>query len=299
MSQRPRVLVVYKKSAYQIYVREHRHSRMSALLRAHDPAVAGMMRAHKAHEHTLSEARQALRALGVHATFRRRSARGSASSFDLVVTIGGDGTLLWASQMIGEGAPVLAINSAPEDSVGYFCAVSCDGIADALRDALAGRLRSTQLTRMRVTIDGKLASNRVLNDVLFSHHSPAATTRYRIGLHGRDEEHKSSGVWIATAAGSTAAIRSAGGRVLPIASDRLQFVVREPYPLGRKPYRLLKGVIARGERLEIQSHMRTGRLYFDGPHVWRAVDIGSRLSFERSDEPLLLLGFRDGRRARS
>jgi hypothetical protein len=62
---------------------------------------------------------------------------------------------------------------------------------------------------------------------------------------------------------------------------------------------LIQGVIARGERLEIQSHVRTGRLYFDGPHVWRAVDIGSRLTFDRSDEPLLLLGFRDGRRARS
>ena len=97
---------------------------------------------------------------------------------------------------------------------------------------------------------------------------------------------------------STAAIRSAGGQVMPIGSDRVQFVVREPY-LGRKPYRLLKGLIARGERLEIQSHIRTGRLYFDGPHVWRAVDIGSRLSFERSNEPLLLLGFRDGRRTRS
>ena len=74
---------------------------MSALLRARDPAVAGMMRAHKTHEQTLREARRVLRALGVRATFRRRSARGSASTFDLVVTIGGDGTLLWASQMVG------------------------------------------------------------------------------------------------------------------------------------------------------------------------------------------------------
>ena len=80
--------------------------------------------------------------------------------------------------------------------------------------------------------------------------------------------------------------------ILPIEATQLQFLVREPYPLGRKPYRLLKGLIRSGSRLEIQSHMRSGRLYFDGPHVWRAVDIGSRLSFYRSDESLCLLGFR-------
>jgi NAD+ kinase len=257
-----------------------------------------MMRAHKAHEQTLREARRTLRACGARATFRRRSAHGSASSFDLVITIGGDGTLLWASQMIGEGRPVLAVNSAPDHSVGYFCATSRAGFADTLADALAGRLAETSLTRMRVAIDGRLAANRVLNDVLFSHHCPAATSRYRIRLRKRAEEHKSSGVWIATAAGSTAAIRSAGGHVVPIASEQLQYVVREPYPIGRTPYRLLRGTIAPGERLEIQSNMRTGRLYFDGPHVWRPVDIGARITFERSNEPLLLLGFQ-GRRTRS
>lgn len=298
MSSAQRVLVIYKKSAYQIYVREHRHWQVGALLRAGDAAVSGMMRAHKAHEQTLQEARRVLHDMGVRATFRRRSVRGSASSFDLVVTIGGDGTLLWASQMVGAGRPVLAVNSAPEDSVGYFCAVSRKGLRDALADALAGRLRETQLSRMSVTIDGKVASTRVLNDVLFSHYSPAATTRYAIRLRGRSEQHKSSGVWIATAAGSTAAIRSAGGRLLPISSPELQFVVREPYQLGRKPYRVLRGTIAPGERLEIQSHMRAGRLFFDGPHVWHTIEIGARLAFYLSDEPLTLLGFR-GRRARS
>lgn len=292
MSSPPRVLCVYKKSAYQIYVHERRHTRVEELLRAHDPAVAGLLRAHRAHQRTLDEARRVLRALGARATFRQRSARGSIAGFDLVVTLGGDGTLLWASQAVGTACPVVAINSAPKDSVGYFCAASREDLADVLQTALRGRLRETKLTRMRVDIDGELCSTRVLNDALFCHLSPAATSRYALRFRGRHETHKSSGVWIATPAGSAAAVRSAGGRLLPVSSSRLQFLVREPYTIGRPAYRLLQGVVAANEQLEIQSHMRTGRLYLDGPHVWRVVEIGSRLRFSRSAEPLSLLGFR-------
>jgi NAD+ kinase len=292
MTSPPRVLCIYKKSAYQIYVHERRHTRVEQLLSGRDPAVAGLHRAHREHERTVAEARRLLRALGARATFRRRSARGSITDFDLIVTLGGDGTLLWASHAVGATCPVIAINSAPKDSVGYFCAADRASMGDALAAALSGRSRETKLARMRVEIDGEECSTRVLNDVLFCHLSPAATSRYALGFRGRREEHKSSGVWIATPAGSAAAIRSAGGRLLPASSAQLQFVVREPYTVGKPRYRLLKGVWGEGEQLKIQSHMRTGRLYLDGPHVWKAVEIGSWLRFSRSHEPLSLLGFR-------
>jgi NAD+ kinase len=291
-SERPRVLVVHKKSAYQIYVRERRHPRVASLLRGGSPAVAGLMRAHRDHMQTLKVARQALRALGARAVFRSRSDPSHHDGFDLVVTIGGDGTLLWASQMVGGDCPVVAINSAPKDSVGYFCAGSSVDLADVLAGALSGRLPETRLTRMQVEIDGLPVYSRVLNDVLFSHPIPAATTRYAIRRGSRAEEQRSSGVWIATAAGSTAAIHSAGGKVMPITSQRLQFLVREPYEKRGVRYRVVRGTVGPGDRLEIESHMRSGRLYIDGPRIFRPVEIGSVLRIGRSGEPLHLLGFR-------
>jgi NAD+ kinase len=289
---RPRVLVVYKKSAYQIYVRERRHTRVAELLRGKSSAVHGLMRAHKEHLRTLDSVRRALHAQGARAVFRHRSDRSSTDGFDLLVTVGGDGTLLWASQMVGDDCEVLAINSAPEDSVGYFCAGARAEFPDLLGDALRGRLRRTRLTRMQVDVDGEPVCKRVLNDVLFSHYSPAATTRYALTLRGRTEAQRSSGVWVATAAGSTAAIHSAGAPILPIGSKRLQFVVREPYAARGRGYSLVRGAIAPGERLEIRSHMRAGRLYIDGPHIWRPVEIGAVLRIQRGSEPLCLLGFR-------
>jgi NAD+ kinase len=292
---RPRVLVVFKKSAYQIYVHERGHARVAELLDSGDPAVSTLLRAHEDHEATVEETRRVLREAKVTAVFRRRSDPRSQQQFDLVLTVGGDGTLLSASHMVARGCPVLAINSAPRDSVGYFCAGTRTELAALLDDALSGRLSETRLTRMRVLVDDEIISSRVLNDVLFSHSCPAATTRYAIRLRGHEEVHKSSGVWVGTPAGSTAALRSAGGRVQPITSKRLQFVVREPYAAAARHEELLKGFIAPDEHLDIQSHIRSGHLYIDGPHMKREIEIGSTLRMERSDQSLSLLGFR-GRR---
>jgi len=291
-TRRPRVLIIYKKSAYRVYVQERRHPRVTALIDAGDEAASRLSRAHASHEKTLEEARQALRAFGAHVELRHRSLHAPEAAFDLVVTVGGDGTLLRVSQLVGPECPVVAINSAPEDSVGYFSAGSRDDVAEVLADALAGRLRATSLTRMRIELEGEVLSTRVLNDVLFCHASPAATSRYAIRVHGEQEEHKSSGVWIATAAGSTAAIRSAGARPLPIASQQLLFRVREPYPHGAAPLRLLHGTLGPRERLTITSQVRSGRLFIDGPRDVHVVEIGARLTVSRSPEPLTLLGFR-------
>lgn len=291
-TQPPRVLVIYKKSAYQIYVRERKHARIKQLIAARDPTALHLLRAHTAHLQALAEARDALDALGARASFRHRSEPGQTREFDLIVTLGGDGTLLWASHRVGADVPVVAINTAPEHSVGFFCAGDTRVLHAVLEQALRGKLPALSLARMHVEVGGKLVSNRVLNDVLFCHECPASTVRYALRLGRAREEHKSSGLWVGPAAGSTAAQRSAGGQVLPIRSRELQFVVREPYDLRRHPLRLARGVVRPGATLHIESHIRAGRLFVDGPHEQRVVEMASQIALRVSDEPLTLLGFR-------
>lgn len=290
----PRVLVIYKKSAFQLYVHERRSARVVSLLRKKHVTVDRLRAAHNDHIGTLAAAKELLRALGTRAVFRYRADVGTAKEFDLVVTLGGDGTLLWASHAVGSNVPIVAINTAPQDSVGFFCAGTKANLAEVLTDALASRLRVSRLARMRVDIDGKRVASRVLNDALFCHECPAATSRYLLSYRGVEEEQKSSGLWIGPAAGSTAAQRSAGGRVLPVASQRLQFVVREPYKPDGSRYALVRGLVPPSEELSIVNKMRSARLFLDGPHAAHTVEMGSRLTFARSDEPLTLLGLRRG-----
>ena len=295
----PRVLVVYKKSAFEIYVRERNNTRVQELLAAGDAAVANLKRAHEDHRRAMEDARAALQRLGARATFRYRSGPVSMDEFDMVVTLGGDGTLLWASNLTGPDCPVLAINTAPRDSVGHFCAGTTENVDELLVAGLNGQLPATRLSRMRVAIDEEVVSTRVLNDILFSHACPAATTRFGLRVAGEHYTYKCSGLWVGTPAGSTAALLSAGGRPMAIGSKRLQFVVRELYrgggQTGLPPSR---GFIDPGQQLVITNHIRAGRLFVDGPHQKRSVDIGSRVSISLSDEPLTLLGF-DRHRGRS
>jgi NAD+ kinase len=290
-----RVLVVYKKSAYQTNVRERKNPRFLELLARKDPSVARLIDAHEDHQATLEETHEALHALGVRATFRFRGDEGLVEDVDLVVTVGGDGTLLWAARWVGTGTPVVAINSAPRDSVGHFCAGKKGRVRETLARALGGELRKIELTRMQVELDDEIVTRRVLNDMLFAHPSPAATSRYLLSLEprrgrARTEEQKSSGVWIGPAAGSTAAQLSAGGRVLPVASKKLQFVVREPYKPGGRRIAMPRGLVPDGGRLRIVSKIREGRLFIDGPHRMRDVRMGGEIVLCRSNEPLTLLG---------
>ena len=289
---RPRVLVVYKKSTYQRYV-GRAQKRLEALIAHSDISVEGLLQEHEVHQETLKRAKSALRQLGARAVLRYRpEPMPEEGAWDLIVTLGGDGTLLWASHLADSGTPMLAINSAPDTSVGYFCAGDAHNVDEVLSAALDGRLKSSRLARMRVEVGERLISTRVLNDALYCHESPAATSRYIPEHAGSRERQMSSGVWVGPAAGSTAALRSAGGKVLPIGSQKIQFVVREPYRGVDNRYDLIKGLVSPDEALEITSRMTKGRLFLDGTQKVHAVGIGDRVRMTLSDEPLTLLGLK-------
>jgi len=295
--RRPRLLVVLKTSTYRTYVEERRDPRTKELLAKKDPSVARIVRSHRDHEATIRELTLAVESIGATArTVTTSTLRGQATrDLDLVVTVGGDGTLLMASHHVGVMTPILGVNSAPDHSVGFFCGATKGNVLAALVSALRGEMRRTVVSRMQVDVNGECLSKRVLNDALFCHESPAATSRYILSIHHGDgrrleEEQKSSGLWIGPAAGSTAAQRSAGGHVLPLTSRRIQYVVREPYtPMGT-PLTLPRGTVGDGGSIALRSKMRQAVLFLDGPHVVHEVGLGDVVTLQRSDETLTVLG---------
>jgi NAD+ kinase len=286
----PRVLVVVKRTAYGRFVEKERDPRLTRLIRADDPSIRRLVESHAEHARTTEEVHDAIARLGIKATWVRRThARFDATGADLVLTVGGDGTLLAASHSVGD-VPILGVNSSPRHSVGFFCGTSTGDVRSTLEKALAGRLREIVLARMAVLVNDKPVANRVLNDALFCHSSPAATSRYRIKLGRIEERQKSSGFWIGPAAGSTAAQRSAGGEILPLTSRALQLVVREPYrPVGEW-LRLTHALVKDGHKLVVQSEIREGMLFIDGPDAPVQIERGDYMTFKRSSESVTVLG---------
>ncbi|HEY4105165.1 MAG TPA: NAD(+)/NADH kinase [Polyangiaceae bacterium] len=292
---RPRVIVVAKRTAFRRFIEEEGDPRARNLLKKRDPSVATWLASHREHLRTLEAVERVLdRAGATTLIIGRAHAAFDTSDATLVIAVGGDGTLLAASHNVG-GVPILGVNSAPSHSVGFFCAATRETFERHLSRALDGKPASVRLTRMAVSLNGRLRSKRVLNEVLYSHSSPAATSRYILHIGKRREEQRSSGFWIGPAAGSTAAQHSAGGRVLPLGSENLQLVVREPYsPYGK--YKLLKVVVGKGEHVTVQSKMDNASLYLDGPHRAVGFRLGDTVSFAVSDEPLTVLGLRGRKR---
>jgi NAD+ kinase len=289
--------VVLKRSSWTKWVVEEADPRIATLLDSGDETVRRMRPGHIDHTETIDEVRAALADLGVSARWHDHPHQFAVTEpCDLVVTVGGDGTLLAASHGIGPGVPLLGVNSAPLHSVGFFCAAVKGGVRAALAAALAGALPRAELTRMRVDLGERCLHRRVLNEALFCHASPAATSRYILRVTARDgtpteeEEQKSSGLWVGPAAGSTAAQRSAGGRVLPLSSHDIQYVVREPYRHDGKLPRLALGTIGEAELLRIKNKMRQAHVFLDGDHIVHDIPIGEVVTMRQSDEPLTVLG---------
>ncbi len=289
-----RVLLVYKRSAY---LRYRLGSGPTAWMRRRDfkPYVQILKKSHWAHYGALARVKDALRSRGLEVVeaLRQDLAReGFADGrFGLVVVMGGDGTFLDASHWTRR-VPVLGVHSDPERSVARFsgCRVEKFG---ALLDAYGmGRVKPSRLPRLSVKLNGKSMKWPVLNDILVSSKNPAATSRYTIGVGGRHEEQMSSGVWISTAAGSTAANLSAGGKTFHPEKPVFQYVVREPYEKKFGPRRMLRGVLRKGRTLEIVSYMREGMIYVDGPALCAPFVLGDTLRVTLSGPPLSVIGLK-------
>jgi NAD+ kinase len=288
-SRPARVALVVKRSAWAAYMEEP-ESHVHELIARRDPAVAHLRSSHDEHLASVTEVRQALEGMGLEVTRIPHGRRPfDASPFDLVVTVGGDGTVLHASHSVGT-TPVLAINSCPSRSVGFFCGARSGEAERVVGAALRGKLKRALLSRMQVSVNGKLVAGRVLNDALFCHACPAHTSRYLVEFDGQTEEQKSSGFWIGPAAGSTAAQRAAGGRVLSLSSRLLQLVVREPYTPQGDSYTLARVLIRPGQQLRVRSKSREARLFLDGHEDMVPIGLGDVLDFSLSPEPLQLLG---------
>ena len=201
-------------------------------------------------------------------------------STKMVITVGGDGTLLAASHKVPAGIPILGVNSDPKTSVGYLCAAQAVDVRNIL---LAKNFKSDlkKVTRMQVSIDGEVVCNRVLNEALFSHICPAAMTKFILGKI----RYGCSGLWVGTGAGSTGAMRSAGGSAYPPEHKSLQAIVREPY---RGPGASVEWYLD-GKSFKLVSKVNDGILYLDGPFLNFSVGYEQRVDFKVSPEPLSIV----------
>ena len=286
-----RVLIVYKESAY---TRNLPARELASHFKKGD--YWDVLRAsHERHHASLESVRRVLAEAGYKTTHvlrnRIHNLKQLDRRFDLVVSVGGDGTLLEVSHHLRQ-VPVLGVNSDPNHSVARFSGCDEKAFPKVLADYRKGRIGTKKITRLEFSVNGKLNPWLVLNEILVAAGNPAGTSRYILEAGARAEEQLSSGVWIGTAAGSTAALFSAGGKKLALTSTSFQYIVREAYHRKFGVRKLLKGVLGPRRKIRMISYMRQGRVFLDGANLEFPFKLGDRLEIGVSPHPLKVIGLK-------
>jgi NAD+ kinase len=151
-----------------------------------------------------------------------------AAGLDLVVSLGGDGTLLRALGLtLSDQVPVLGVNAG---RLGFLAEVEADDLRAALDAVDAGRHHVERRTTLaaRVLIDGRDAGEELaVNDVVLEKaaRERLAAVAVRLGDGGPFARYAADGIIVASPTGSTAYSFSAGG---PIVSPRLDALLLTP-----------------------------------------------------------------------
>jgi hypothetical protein len=144
---------------------------------------------------------------------REKVSRADFIGRDLVIILGGDGTLTSISHNIDSSTPVMGVNSHPRDddpdgSLGFFMDSTVDTFPADLEAALAGEAIINSLPRLQATITStsgnKIVSDPALNDLLVANTHQYAPSKYRLQRGEIDLEQHSSGLLFSTYVGQGA-----------------------------------------------------------------------------------------------
>ena len=206
---------------------------------------------------------------------------------DLVVAIGGDGTLLHAARLSAvAGAPVLGVN---RGRLGFLADVSPERMRESVDEALAGRClpETRMLLTAAVPSEGRLAEALALNDVAVAKRETGRMLELHTWVDGTYvNTHGGDGFVVATSTGSTAYALSCGGPIVHPSLAALVLVPICPHTLSDRP--IVVGAASVVE-LELAERVDThAQVVCDGI-VLCDLEPGVRLRVSRARDSVTLL----------
>ena len=156
---------------------------------------------------------------------------------DLVIAIGGDGTMLYASRLAGRtGTPILGVN---RGRLGFLADITPDEMIASVEQVLKGNyLRDSRLLlKARLdSRDGEEAIEYGLNDVVVQRRGAGGMVDFSTRVAGQYvNTHSGDGLIVATPTGSTAYALSCGGPIIEPQLDAVALVPICPHTLTDRP----------------------------------------------------------------
>lgn len=220
--------------------------------------------------------------------FERDEPAAEGDGRDLVIAIGGDGTMLRAAQsLVDYDVRLLGINLG---RLGFLADLSPEAMTERLDPILDGAFVEEERLFLECEArrgDEVLRSAHALNDVVVEKWNTARLISVAMRIDGAFvNEQRCDGVIVATPTGSTAYALSGGGPILHPALDALVIVPICPHNLSNRPI-----VVGAGSEIEIEVHTpETGQAHLtcDG-ETQQALAPGDRVRVRRRDRRIRLI----------
>lgn len=221
-------------------------------------------------------------------------ARADIGGPELVLALGGDGTILKAVHILaGIDAPILGVNLG---RLGFLSGADGDDLLEALTSALAGeaRIECRQTIEASVMAGGRDAgAYRALNEVFVGRGAETRAIELEVIVNETPiSRYLCDGVVVATPTGSTAYALSAGGPVVAPGVRGIVVVPLAPHAIGVRPL-----VLAPGDVLTLRCPSTTRAdacVSVDGDHVPCRTALDSvRIKVSDQDVKLMKLDGRD------
>ena len=206
---------------------------------------------------------------------------------DLLVVLGGDGTLLSLARAAGDReVPILGINLG---TLGFLAEVSIDEMGGAIERALSGEMTIERRMRLGIDLERAGATPRcwiALNDAVLAKGASARIIDLEARADGQlVTTYHGDGLIVSTPTGSTAYSMSAGGPILLPGVASIVLTPICPHALTQRPLVLPDGAV-----VELVVHARGGdvQLSVDGQEG-AVLEEGDRVTVRRSPVPTLLV----------
>jgi len=210
------------------------------------------------------------------------------AAVDLMVAIGGDGTLLYGAGLVApRGTPLLGVN---RGRLGFLTDVMPEDMLASVDAALAGQCSRDErplLSAELSTAAGQTARGLALNDVVMQTHQSGHLIDYETWINQRFvNTHGGDGLVVATATGSTAYALSCGGPIVEPDLDVLVVAPICPHTLSDRPI-----VVAARSVIEVRLTDRpdsNAEVACDGRPLGR-LEPGDRLTITAAPQRITLL----------
>lgn len=150
---------------------------------------------------------------------------------DIVMTVGGDGTILWAQQHTDR--PVFGVNAG---AVGFMAEIEPPQAEEAIARIIAGEYRVEERHRLTASLEGRELPDAV-NEVTLQTARIAKLIRFTVNVDGEVlETVRGDGIIVSTPTGSTGYAMSVGGPLVHPSVQGTVLAPIAPFKLASRPW---------------------------------------------------------------